>query len=336
MRIDGITSARVAAAALVALASICPAAAGSRADRHEETLAQIRVEGLRSTTPGADIAVEAGTGRVTLRAPALEFRRLLAPGVRPARLRVHEDGVPQRVSVDVEHAPLSVAVLVEMGGRSRQLADVLESEAPSLVRPLFERLGSQDRLGLFAYDRQLRTVIDFGAPRDSWPAALDRLEAPVFSEANVYDATLAVLERLQAQPGRRALILLSTGIDTFSQTSFADLLERARTMQIPIYALTLGDLVQHRVFTTSTGPLARVNWQAVERRSRDIAEASGGRAYPGVRALSVPAIYDDVLERLRVTYVLSYVSPRLAAGARQSHQVELRLAPADGSSSPPA
>jgi hypothetical protein len=51
--------------------------------------------------------------------------------------------VPQRVSVDVEHEPVSIAVLIETSRRSRQLADVLEAEGPSLVRPLFERLGPQ-------------------------------------------------------------------------------------------------------------------------------------------------------------------------------------------------
>jgi hypothetical protein len=86
--------------------------------------------------------------------------------------------------------------------------------------------------------------------------------------------------------------------------------------------------VQHRVFTVATGPLARVDWNAVERQCRAFAESSGGRAYPAVRSLSVPAIYDDVLERLRVTYVLSYISPRLAGHGQQPQQVEVRLAPA--------
>jgi VWFA-related protein len=334
MRIDTIASARIAvAAALLALAA-GPHSAAAGGDAKEKTVASVRVDGVASTTPGVDIDVEARTGRVTVRLPARTFEDMLAPGVRPGRLHVYEDGVPQRASVDVEHAPVSIAVLMEMGGRSRELADVLETEAPSLVRPLLERLGPEDRLGLFTYDRQLRTVLDFGAPRESWAASLDRLEAPVFSEANLYDAALAVLERMQAQPGRRALILLTTGIDTFSQTSAADLMVRARVMGTPIYPLTLGDLVQHRVFDQATGPLARVNWDAAERRCRDLAAASGGRVFTRVRSLSVPAVYDDVLERLRVTYVLSYASPRLAAHDRHPRLVEVRLAPSVAPSPP--
>jgi Ca-activated chloride channel family protein len=336
MRTDTMASARVAAAAALLALAARPVSADATSHLKEKTLASIRVEGLASTTPGVDLDVEPRTGRVTLKIPAREFADMLAPGVRPGRLRVREDGVPQRASVDVQHAPVSVGVLIEMGGRSRQLADVLESEVPSLVRPLLDRLGPEDRLGLFSYDRELRTLLDFGAPPDTWAASLDRLEPPVFSEANFYDATLAVLERMQAQPGRRAVILLTTGIDTFSHASFADLQARARALGTPIYLLTLGDLVQHRVFTQDTGPLARVDWDAVERRCRDLAKASGGRAYPRVRTLSAPAIYDDVLERLRITYVLSYVSPRLAADARQPRVVEVRLAPPAIASSRPA
>jgi VWFA-related protein len=331
MRIATMAFARMAAAFLALVAGHAAADAAQN-EKRPATLASIRVEGLASATPGVDVGVEPATGRVTVKIPAAAFEQVLTAAVRPGRLRVSEDGVPQQASIDVEHAPVSLAVLIELGGRSGQLTELLQAEAPSLVRPLFDRLGPNDRLGLFTYDRALRTVVDFGAPRDAWAGALDRLAAPVFSEANFYDAAVGILERVQDQPGRRAVILVTTGIDTFSRSSLADLLARARAADTPMYVLSLGDLVQHRIFDQETGPLRRVNWSAVERACERIAEASGGRAYRRVRPSTVASVFDDVLERLRVTYVLSYVSQRIRPDDRRAHLVEVRLAPAESRS----
>jgi hypothetical protein len=181
----------------------------------------------RSTTaPSVDVSVDAQMRRVTLRMGAAGevAGGGSLPTLRPEQLQVFEDGVRQQdVRVDIEDVPVSLSVLIEMGGRSRELTRVLQEEAPYLIRPLFERPGPADTLRLFTYDRAIHTVVESGALRTAWSAALDSLKAPMFSEANFYDATIDLLDRMTSAPGRRAIVILTTGIDTFSRTTFDNL-----------------------------------------------------------------------------------------------------------------
>jgi hypothetical protein len=172
---------------------------------------------------------------------------------------------------------------------------------------------------VFTYDRELRPVIDFGAARETWRPTLDRVKAPDFSEANFYDATIALLNRMTAIAGRRAIIVLTTGNDTFSRASFDDVVARARRGHIPIYCLTLDDVVRSRPIDISHGPLARVDWPRSAARLAQLARVSGGRVYNDVRSMSASAIYDDILERLRIQYVLTYVSPA-SGGVRSAFE----------------
>jgi VWFA-related protein len=271
----------------------------------------------------ADVSFDTATRQVTVKVAADTLSPEIATTVRPSRLQVYEDGVRrQDVTVGIEHLPLTLGVLIEMGGRSHELADLLEGEAPYLVAPLLDRLRDDDRLGVFTYDRELRPVIDFGAARETWRPTLDRVKAPAFSEANFYDATIALLNRMTAIAGRRAIIVLTTGNDTFSRTSFDDVVARARAAHIPIYCLTLDDVVRSRLIDISHGPLARVDWPRSAARLAQLARVSGGRVYDDVRSMSASAIYDDILERLRIQYELTYVSP---ASGGDDRVVEVRV-----------
>jgi hypothetical protein len=309
---------------LAVVALLCVLAYG---DASASTRVPNRQSGDEATTPSVDVSVDAATQRVTRRMAADD----IAGGgvlstVRREQLQVFEDGVRQQdVAVDIEHLPVSVNVLIEMGGRSRELAEVLQDEAPHLIRPLLDRLGPADSLSLFAYDRTLRTAIDPSAPRTAWKSALDGLTAPTFSEANFYDAIVDVLDRTRSSPGRRAIVVITTGIDTFSRTTFDELLARVRDAQIPIYCLSLADIARSRTLNTKIGPLSRVNWNRVDDQCARLSAMSGGRMYREVGALTTPAIFDDILERLRVRYVLSYVLPA-AAQRGASHAVEIRVA----------
>jgi hypothetical protein len=77
-------------------------------------------------------------------------QRLLIPNLRRNNFAVYEDGVRQQnVTVEVEHVPIALAVLVEMGGRSQQLNRVLANEASYVARPVLDVLGRDDKLALF-------------------------------------------------------------------------------------------------------------------------------------------------------------------------------------------
>jgi Ca-activated chloride channel family protein len=246
---------------------------------------------------------------------------------------VFENGVRQQdVNVDIAHAPVTLAVLFEHGGRSYQLNRAIASDAEYIVRPLLGMLERDDKLAVFAYDDTLRTIIDFDTPYDQWSSALTNLPAPRFSEANFYDAAAAVIDRVRTLPGRRAMVIVSTGIDTFSRATFADVAQRAEAARVPIYVFSLGERAKQRLATSPWGPLSRADWAGCERRLEELARISGGRAYVRAMQTDAEAIFDDVMENLRVRYVVSYRAPAAATSAPRNVQVAL-IEP-DGSTPP--
>ena len=265
-------------------------------------------QGRQGEQRSSEVNFDPTTRTVTMKLSVQDLNGYFVPNLHRNNFAVFEDGVQQRnVTVEVEHAPITLAVLIEMGGRSQQLNKALATEGAYLVRPLLDVLGREDKLGLFTYDDSLHTIVDFDDTHDKWDGALDRFTSPHFSETNFYDAAVQVLDRLRTIPGRKALVLLTTGIDTFSHRTFDEVIRSAETANTPVYCLGLGDMARQSVIDITRGPLARVNWIEVTQQLQTLA----------------PTIYDDVMEHLRVRYVIAYVSSNSpTTGARM---VQVRL-----------
>lgn len=303
---------------VVAFAMVCllPATVWSDTTRSRPSTHTV---GIRADDgpPRAEVTFDAAREQVTVRVAPRHLRDVMFPISLRERLTVLENGVRQSdVAVDVEHAPISVAVLIEHGGRSHQFNESVASDAEVLVRPLLNALDREDRLAVFAYDDAVRTIVDFETPREQWNLALGRAPKPRFSESHFYDATLTVLDRLADVSGRKALLLFSSGIDTFSRAAFADVVARAEEAKVPIYVFVLGEMARRRIWPGSEGLLARVDWTRCARQLERLAEASGGRAYLNTGSLDAPGIYDAIIEEAKVRYVLTY-APRLTTPSRQ-------------------
>jgi Ca-activated chloride channel homolog len=273
----------------------------------------------------AEIAIEAG--RVTLRLAPRHLQGVTVPLSLRNALMVLENGRPRPdADIAVEHSPFTLAVLIENGGRSHQLNTAVIADAETLVRPLLAMLEPRDRLAVFAYDETLRTIVGFDSPHDQRAAGLSRLPKPRFSESNFCDAMLAALDQLAGVPGRKALLVLTTGIDTFSRATFGDVMARAEEVSAPVYVFNLGELARRRAVSASGGMLARLDWARTERQLARLAQVTGGGLYPRAGSTEPEMMYDEIVEALRVRYVLSY-APHINGTGRQTVQIAV-VAPA--------
>jgi hypothetical protein len=276
-----------------------------------------------------DRSFDPATATATLRVWPHELDNPDPLRIRPADLAVYVDGRRQpNVSVRAEHVPVDVTVLVEMGGRSREWNRTLGIDGVSLARHVLDRLDARDRLTLLTYDAAVHDIITPATPRDDWTTALRRMEAPVFSEANLYDAVSAALDRAAAGSGRRALVLVTSGVDTFSHIPFDDLLVKARRDDIPIFVVSLSATA--RLASDEAGPMARVRWPVVDERMRRLAARSGGRAYFGLAGVGSAGVFDDIFERLRLRFVLTYAASADSAERPVQVRVEPRRATVKG------
>jgi VWFA-related protein len=232
----------------------------------------------------------------------------LVPNLRPQNFAVYENGVRQPdVTANVVHAPITLAVLIEGGGRYQAVNRILGTEVPYLIRPLADALLREDKVGTFAYTDSVRTLADFPQAHQALDSVVTGIPARGFSEANLFDALTTVLDRMHTAEGRKAILLISTGLDTFSHATIDQVVTDAQRSGTPIYCVGLGGVVERSIIG-STGPIAKINWTQTREQLKTLARSSGGRAYMRDTDIDVPAMYDDMMEHLRVRYVLTYGS----------------------------
>jgi Ca-activated chloride channel family protein len=304
--------------------------AGAESEHSGDTVVPVRPSTSlfkgKSGPQESEVAFVPLARRVTLKIHVEDPNGYFLPNIRPENFAVFEDGVRQKeVSVDIEHAPVTVALLMEFGGRFHEFNKELAYEAPLIGRHLGEVLDNRDHAAAFKYAGKLETLADFSQGPDALQKALEQLGPPETSEVNLYDALSDALNRMRTVSGRRAIVLISTGLDTFSKAKFEQVLDAVRAAKIPIYAIELEGLVRREASVFGTeAPFSRIDWASAERKLETLARTSGGRVYALQADSEAPAICDDIMENLRIRYVLSYVSSNPAsAGPERKIQVQL-------------
>src|SRR5512132_794352 len=153
---------------------------------------------------------------VTLDVAVMDNKGHFIPGIPPGNFRVLEDGVPQKISaVTVGEAPLTVAMVIEFSNKFQQLYGHTWFQTLQLVWGFASTLKPEDFIAVVAYDIRPEILSDFTTDRSKTQEALRRLSIPAFSEANLFDALTDTGERMSGIEGRKAIVLISSGIDTF-------------------------------------------------------------------------------------------------------------------------
>lgn len=132
---------------------------------------------------------------------------------------------------------------------------------------------------------------------------------PALSETNLYDAVSYMVPQMVGVRGRKAILLISSGVDTFSKATDNDAVDAAGHSDAPIYVISMIPTIRELV-DIETGPpsFAHFDWNQPEKVLQTLAQASGGRFYSPTSSLNVSSIYDDLIENLKIRYVIRYRS----------------------------
>jgi VWFA-related protein len=274
---------------------------------------------------GSEIKFAPSTRVVTAKVHVEDPNGYFLPNLRRENFAVYEDGVRQKnVTVEIERSPATIALMLEYGGRYRELNKSLARQVPEIGSQFLEAIGRDDKVAIFKYNSKLETLADFDHGHEPLDHIFETLKPPEPSEVNFYDSLLDVLHRMRPISERKAIIVVTSGVDTFSKATFAQVLEAARSSAVPIYIISLSHLMELEAITYgSAAPFARIDWRAVEKQLEALAKASGGRAYVVDSEVQIPGIYDDITENLRVRYVVTYVSSNTTTGPPRSIRIEL-------------
>ena len=178
-------------------------------------------------------------------------------------------------------------------------------------------------MAVIAYDLRPEILTDFTTDRAKTQEALQRLTIPGFSEANLYDALTDTADRMSGIDGRKAILLLSTGIDTFSRITYGEARKKLQEAGVPVYVVSLMQ-AQRDMMDARMGSSAHMDFLQADNAMRTFAQESGGQAYFPRFQGEYGQIFQNIHQSLRSMYVLSYAPTNKAHdGTFRKIKVEL-------------
>ena len=234
-------------------------------------------------------------------------------GLGPEDFRVEEDGDPQEITYFAREneLPLTLALLVDT---SPSVGPVFEEEKRTAVSFLSTTLRAEDLALVIGFDRDVTLFQDFTENSDLLGTAVHALE--IGSGTSIYDAILlASEERLRAEAGRKAIILISDGEDTTSRISRNEALIAAHQADAIIYSIS-NALPRRGGFFGGGGGGGDMG--ALERLS----EETGGTVYQLESDSRFEEIFAQIADELRSQYSLGYFSTN-SEGDGEYREIEI-------------
>ncbi len=285
-----------------------------------------------ATTPqqapqgGVSIAVEVPV--VTLDVIAATQRGDLLTGLKKENFKVTDDGVPQTITnFGPTEAPITIVMLMEFS--SRGLYEWFAYQAKYWADAFLPNLQQKDWVALRTFDMQVHDEVDFTQNKDEVRNAIYHLYFPGFSESNVFDAVLKTIDDMKDVKGKKSILLLATGVDTFSKHTLDQTMKQLRQSDVTIFCVGLDK--PYINFIESRGSLgSHMNYLQGENQMKTIANLTGGYAWFPQFDGELPGIFHDVAAFLRHQYSLSY-TPTSGGKDNKFHKVKIELVNADGS-----
>jgi len=236
--------------------------------------------------------------------------------------RVFEDGMPQPLSdFALRQVPVDVALMVDASSSVAENLDDFRRAAEGFAT----RLAAEDRISLIKFDDRIELLLDWTKSRFQLHRALGRIEAGMFTRFNDALALTSHDQFAEAAKSRRAVIVLTDGIDNGRGAStLEDALHALLQAQVVVYVVSntqiskAEKLAQLDLLTRDTAS-ARFNQLRVDDlrlgiRALDQSEvnleqltaATGGRLYKPLSFDALESTYAEVADELRHQYALYY------------------------------
>lgn len=265
------------------------------------------------TTVNVDVAVLDNKGR-------------FIPNIPQDHFRILEDSEPQKTtSMTLGDAPMTVAMVIEFSNLFQQYWSYGWQETLQASYGFLSTLKPEDYVAVVAYDLRPEILSDFSTDKRKAMEAMSRLRIAAFSESNLYDALTDTADRMSEIEGRKAIVLIASGIDTFSKLTFDKTRKQLQTAGVPIYAIGILQALREWMDARGAmGSIQRLDFLQADNQMRTFAKETGGQSFFPRFFGEYPGIYGSILQSLRNQYSLAY-SPtnQLRDGKYRKLKIEL-------------
>src|SRR5438270_3241110 len=249
--------------------------------------------------------------------------------LRKEDFRIYEDGVEQKISyfASVEK-PFTVALMLDVSGSTQfELAQIRDA-----ANTFVGRLRFNDRMMAIAFDGQIHLLTE---PNDVAIIRRSKLHIPPVTDGTVlYDAVDFALKRMAQIPGRKAIVMMTDGVDQNSAATLKSTLNDIAEQDVLIYTVqynTLPQLPQRLSQIKNEKARRKVQARLMQAYAvsepylRALADKTGGRFYRADDLREVGPAFEAITAELGVQYSLGYYPKENAsAGAQRAIKVRVR------------
>jgi VWFA-related protein len=250
------------------------------------------------------------------------------PGLKKEMFRVYEDGVEQKITnFTQQEAPITAVILVEFASTNYYFM----MDALNAGYNFANTLKKDDWAALIAFDMRPEILVDFTQDKRAIFAGLNRLRIPGFSETCVFDALYDTLDRVDGIEGRKYIILIATGYDSFSKITYDTILKKVKaTPNVVIYSVGIGQaLLQYLDARGGMAATTRLDYLQAQNELTTFSKLTGGKAYFPRFEGELPEDFADIGNSIRNEYAIGYhpTNPKLDGTYRK---LKVVLAGPDG------
>ena len=295
---------------------------------------------------------------VTMAVTVRDKHGAIVPNLTKDDFTLAEDGRPQTIQYFNRdtNLPLTLGLLVDTSMSQRNVLDAERTASQHFLDQMLT--DTRDKAFLIQFDREVDLLADVSSDKNKLRAAIDQLGAPQFSNASdsqdtsggshriggggtmLYDAIyLASDELMKKQSGRKALVVLTDGVDRGSKETLFSAIEAAQRADTVVYAIYFKGEEGHNNNGGFPGgghrggmgggypgggyPGGGGGWpggggnrggsRPTEGSKIDgkkvleqVCGETGGRMFEVTKKESVDQIYSSIAEELRAQYILGY------------------------------
>lgn len=300
-------------------------------------------------SPGAPFQapIQAKTELVRVDVSVLGKEGQFIGGLVQKDFRILDGGVVQPiVYFSPVDTPAEVLVLVE----TSPAVYLIHNEHLVAAYALLDGLAAEDQVALVTYDQVPHAILGFTPDKSALAAALGQIQYTLgTAQLNFFDSISGVVDWLLPIHGKKALVILSTGLDSSPPARLDALAQKLRADDVVIFPVALGGSL--RQASGKKKKPAR-NARTAEAQSQEspqgldnplsfakadaallsLAKITGGRAYFPASAKEFAPIYREIAAALRHQYVLGIIP----AQDGRFHSLTVQVVDSSGQPAPPS
>ena len=305
---------------------------------------QLNIQAAAPQTPESPFSLKVHVDLVILNVAVVDEKGANVTSLRKHDFIVYEDDVEQQVSdfLPVE-APFHLVLALDTSISTRSSLSLIKKAASNFT----DQLRSSDRIAISEINSSVRDIQGFTSDRKKLKRAIDRIATASSGGSKIYDGVAEAAKRLQkSEGGRKAIIMLSDGMENSSRIRFEDLRRLLAQSDVVFYPVTilnkgsqkdlLEDFIKNADKKKSEVPSyvanAKVSLSVLEEvyqiqaeRLQTLTDETGGKIFLVADLADLAEEYAKVAHELRNTFSLAYYSKNTDRdGSMRKIRVEVR------------